>query len=316
MAVPFSGYGMAIGVGKETTWGTAVARGTNWLRAAKWSLARQQIRETIAHLTHGDAGDVQEEFSVREEAGGGISFPLRYVGVQGLILEAIFGLVATTGASPYVHTYTMASTLPSLTLEGRRGNSVISEVFEGCKGKSAVLSCSVGEVATLGVDFMAQTGAVRGASGTPAYGAGEPVAFHQMPTVTFNSVAYTVKSYSLEFANELGRVDELGSLTTAEPGFSGLRTVRLKATLAYRSDTLYVAQNALTSGDVTWTHTGATSPNSLALTLKAATLQSVSDPVETAGYLEQQVEWLGHAAGAVGSCIAVVTNGQSAHSAG
>ena len=155
--------------------------------------------------------------------------------------EAILGAVATTGLSPYTHTYTMAATLPSLTLEGRRGNSGNSEIFEGCKVKSATLACAVGEVATLDAEFMAQTSTARAASGSPAYGTGELVAFHQAPTITFNAVSYAVKNYSLEFDNGLERVDELGTLSTAEPGFASLRTVKLKATLAYRADTLYVA---------------------------------------------------------------------------
>lgn len=317
MAAPFSGYATATGVGIESTYGTAVARETNWIRTASWSLARQRNRGIVPHLTHDDSGAVQEEYVMSETTAGTLSFPMRYVGVHLALLNAALGNNTDAGGgSPYTHTLSMDAVLPSLTLEGRRGNSTVSEVLEGCKVNTWGLKCAAGEVMMGEFGIIGQTGAARGASGTPAYGSGELIAFHHCGTIGWNSGTYTPQSFEVTGENKLSLVPEMGALFTAEPGIDGRREVRFKAVIPYRNDNLYVQHHSDAESDLTFTFTGATSPNAFAMTLKNARIWSISDPISSAGYVTQTVEWLGKGSAATGPFNIVVTNGAATHITG
>ena len=83
------------------------------------------------------------------------------VSVEGILsnpwwLKALMGTVNTTGSSaPYTHTFTKASTLPSMEVEvGFQGEtSSFVPLLRGAVINSATISTSVGEVATLRLDM-------------------------------------------------------------------------------------------------------------------------------------------------------------------
>lgn len=144
MAEIYHGRGAVIGLGEESTWGTAVSR-TNWRPLISTDLTRTIEKVPRPSLRVGAAGAMRRAHYVQaDNAGGSFEIEATYENV-GLLIKHIMGTVATTGSGPYTHTYTFADDVPTgLTIENVRGTGT-SEVFEGCRINTATLAVSAGE---------------------------------------------------------------------------------------------------------------------------------------------------------------------------
>jgi hypothetical protein len=291
----YLGRGAAIGLGEESTWGTAVSR-DNWRPLISSNLTRTVERIPRADL-HSDAAAATRKghYDLIVEAGGTAEMLATYDNI-GMLLKHACGALATTGGGPYTHTYTLSAALPTgLTLEFIRGTGT-SEVFEGCKINQATLACSAGEAMTLSVDFIAEDGAARGSAGTPTYAAVEQVVlYHHAGQMSIAGNNYSINSLSLVLNNNLTRRNLLGSDLTKEPVRGDFTEITMSVEVE-AADQLYADLRSGAQADATITFTG-TGSKSLAITLQNAYLTECTDPVNDAGIVSQSLTLVGESDG-------------------
>lgn len=166
----------------------------------------QSLQWNGGNLTSG--GDIQHELYTRG---------------LGLLFSNIFGTVVTSGAGPYVHTFTPGDLLgKALTVQvGRPGSSgtVYPFTYAGCKVQSAEIACSAGEIATLGLTVVGMTESTATGLAVATYptGYGKPFKFNH-GSVTIGGVSTKVKSATITIENGLddGR-RFIGQQTIDEP---------------------------------------------------------------------------------------------------
>ena len=142
MASIYSGRGAALGIGEESTYGTAVSR-VNWRPAINTNLLRTIERVPRPSLRTGAAGAMRRNhYTQADNAGGTASIELTYENC-GMWVKHVLGAAATTGSSPYTHTYTLGTLPTGLTIENVRGTGT-SEIFEGCRVNQGTLRCLAG----------------------------------------------------------------------------------------------------------------------------------------------------------------------------
>ena len=313
MAIPAQGRGSYIGFAEEVTFGTAVAR-TNWRPVVSVGLQTQQRRSPIPDL---HAGGVlpRRPFTVSDESGGAARLVATYDNI-GMILKAALGAVTDGGAGPssYTHDYTLASALPSLTVEVVRGNSTNSEVFEGVQISSATLSVEVGQPMFVELDMLAETSAARAAAGSPSLSATEtPIIHSHAGQLSFDGANYDLISLRVALSNSLDRRPKLGSTESQEFARTGYGSVVIECTVEAvlnQNDTLLVAQRAGTQGDtaVAFTSGG----RSLTITGQNAYIDEASDPVGDAGIIRQRLRFVCESDGTdLGLKLAIVNSESS-----
>jgi len=96
------GYNQFAGIGKETTWGTAVAR-SQFFRIFDGSVLDHEIQQTPR--TQFRSRDPEGLFKTRELGRATLKVPMAYNGM-GKLWEACFGKVVDAGAGPYTHSFT------------------------------------------------------------------------------------------------------------------------------------------------------------------------------------------------------------------
>ena len=290
----YQGRGAAIGLGKESTWNSAVSRSV-WRPLISADLKSTRQLAATPNLIGAADINVRHMFPTAVEVGGSLEIEFAYRGV-GMILDNAFGTSATTGSGPFVHTYTLGNAPGTgLSIELVKGLSEAdagrSEVFSGCRVSQLGISASVGELARLTAQIIAGGAAARGASPTPALSANyEPV----LPSIqggqfNFNSVNYDLISLDITINRGLSRRQEFGSLDTKQPTASNPIEVTATAVLRYSADTLYTAQLAETQSDATITFTG-NGNSAMTFTLQNCLITSASDPTNNFGDLTQTVE--------------------------
>ena len=95
MASIYSGRGTALGIGEESTWGTAVSR-VNWRPAISSNLLRTIERVPRPNLQTGAAGVMRRShFTAADNAGGTCSIELTYENC-GMWVKHLMGSAATT----------------------------------------------------------------------------------------------------------------------------------------------------------------------------------------------------------------------------
>ena len=313
MASIYSGRGSAIGSGEESTWGTAVARSA-WRPAISSNLLRTVERVPRPNLQTGAAGVMRRShFTAADNAGGSVSIELTYENC-GMWVKHLLGAAATTGSSPYTHTYTLGTLPTGLTIENIRGTGT-SEVFEGCRINTGTFAVSAGGVMSLDLDIIAETSAARGTAPTPSYGAGDtPVLHSHAGQFSFNSVSYDLVSMSLAVNNALARRQLLGSAVTKQPKRNDFQSVELSVEIEVE-DALYQSMIADDQSDAVITFTSGAL--SAAFTIHNAYLTSASDPVTSAGIVSQSLSFVGESDGTdEGLSIAIVNTNSSAVTGG
>lgn len=308
MAIPFVGRNSAVGIGRESTYGTAVSR-TNWRPAITFSGNRKlEFRPRPNLRTSSATGATpRSHYQVVEAPEGEFELEATYENI-GIILRLCLGAVSTSGSGPYTHDYTIDD-LEAFTLEQVRGNATNSDVFEGCKAKGLTLRGDTESPMRLRVPWRAETGASRASAGSPSYGSGDsPILGHHAGTLGFNSATYTLVDYEITLDNALIERRNLGSLLRPEPA-EGIKSVRLKVTLEYSTDALQTALLANTQGDLTLAFTSGS--QSLTITLQNAYIGMCEEPVGDAGIIRQAVEFVGEGDGTDHGLKITVVNGNS-----
>jgi hypothetical protein len=323
VAIPVRGFGLSLGIGQESAWGTPVAI-TNWLRLVSSTLDRKITRERLGH--QGSYGQVSThhryKFDKEELSGGRIEWHPCYNDSTAMILRHVFGTTPTdAGANPYTHTYTLASPPPAgLTLEQIDGTHATldpARVFEGCKVDSFELTIEAGRPVLAAMEVIGQTATgYQAPSATPTYTTSP---FQMLPNhldttlgVTFNSNVLTSRRLVLSVRRNLQRNMENGSLFTSEP-FENRLEVELELEVLWSSATPRLGHYAGTTSDLTFTLSN--SPRSAAFTLHNCTIDDVSSPVQAADGIRQTVKFVPDADATDQGLGLVLTNANALYTA-
>lgn len=164
-------YGLSalgyLGVGKETTYGTAVSV-TKYIPILSEDITPtsgvilpEEIKGSRARETA-----LEGDFTIE----GDIEFNGAAENGLGEMLIGALGSCSTSGtASPYVHTFTGKDTLPSYTVEINTGN-VMKRIIPGCKVGVLTIGCSVGEPLTVTSTLTGKTENIATSGfGSPSY---------------------------------------------------------------------------------------------------------------------------------------------------
>jgi hypothetical protein len=315
MALPFQGRGAAVGIGQETTYGTAVSR-TNWRQTIRSSAYRKVTRNYRKDLV-GVAGAITHRATTPGviEMGGSFEHVMTYEGM-GMHIKNAMGAAASTGSGPYVHTYTLGALPPGMTIEfiesGDSGN--VAEVVEGAKfSRMAMNWSSPSEEATISFDFLGEDAGAYTTAGSPSYAAGGlDMVGHQLGALTWNSNSHDLVSLEMVVDNKLASRFKLGSRLTKEPARTDFAEVTWRAEIEWEDGNALTDFRAEVQGDVVVTSTG-TGNHAATFTLQNAQLWDAPKPVDGAGPGRLRLEWRGLSDGTdKGFKIAITNNDSSA----
>ena len=314
-----------VGIGKESTFGTAVSR-TNWLKVDTITgLTEVQSIEPIPHLRHGGstnpafvdyhAGDVALE--------GSMGGPLLYDGC-GLLIQTAFGAaVSSSGAGPYTHTYNLGTNVDSLTLEIIRGTSGNSEILVGCCIRTFSIIIEQGKYARWEADFICQkANADRSSAGTPSFTAfnganlvGNSIKGHQAAALSGTSAAYAIHSritYSLD--RKLTGIRALGSKYIAEVVAGDYASLSVQVDRMDNGDALYNGHRAVTQSDLTQAITG-TGNLAGTFTARNAVISNDSADIPNAGPIVERVVFMPFSDDTDNALTIAITNDSSSGTA-
>lgn len=265
-------------------------------------------------LNEGLSGSVMTSF---HNAGIGVAGDFEvepaYEGFGLILYHALWGTTATTGAGPYVHTYLMAASPPTvgLTIEQTLGTGLSpSEKFSGCRINTLELSVSAKGRMTARVSVIGKSGGGRAATtSTTVTTNHSPILHHQAGAVSWNSITMQTVDLALKIDNRFEANNVLGSQYTVEPYISGPRIVEVDVTVLMDANTLYAAYLAGTQADLTVTFTSGAA--SMAITLHNAVITKCDVPLNSHGRIMQSITLRGLSDGADYGVGIVVTNTQS-----
>jgi len=316
MAVAKLGFGSAVGVGVESTWGTPVSR-TNWVRITSWGLKRTLEIVPRPHLgtTSATSTNRRQHFTASDDAGGSFEYLCAYDDSSILLLTHALGAVATTGTGPYVHTVTLASSAGNgLSIEGLNGNGS-AEVFEGCLLTRTEISISAAEVMKIRHDVIGETSQGLASAGTPTFSSnGEEVLHSHAGQFSFDSVTHDLVDLSIIVDHKLAKRQLLGSTLTKRPQLSDYLEVTGRLTVEYIVDTTNTKWLAGTQGDATITFTGSGN-NVLAMTLQNLYISNIDRAVSSPGVIRETVEFRCESDGTDEGLKLVFTNDNAASTA-
>ena len=225
MAGPTIGAYTTAGFGEESNWSTGVAR-TNWLPLVGWSLQREREPVERDHLGFLDARAPvrRDSYIAKDYSSGPVETVVGYNDSTALLLKHIMGAVATSGAGPFLHEYTMAGMLPAgvegLTIEGLRGSGVNAqaEVFTGCLVQRATFSIEVEKNFKVRTEFIAYDSGGAVAAGTPTYNVtAECVNYNHFGDFTWDGQSRKLVSMEFVVDRMISQRLKLGDLRTVEP---------------------------------------------------------------------------------------------------
>jgi len=288
-------------VGEETTWGSEQASTTQDIRMISSTLQIVQERERTTHLSVPTSGMQSGTFEGFRNAGGSIDIPAYYDGI-GVLIKAALGAVSSSGSDPYVHTYTPASTLPSLTIQFQRGTNLANsrEDFLGMKVNTMTISAEAGSEMTISFDLIGKDADARTTNETPAFPAHDQVLHFEAGDLTLGSsfapTALQIRSFELTLSNAIDRRNLLGSKLTGEPVFTDLREVTMTVTCDVTDNTLYNASLTGTTDDVSLQFTRTANANHhFKMTLSNATIEDYNDNITAFGRVERTFTFRGTA---------------------
>lgn len=239
-----SGLNSQLGFVAESTYGTAVTV-TKFLEFVSEGLQREIQRIESRGLRAGRRTLLSSQWSAGQIAvAGDIELELSNVG-QGLLWLHAMGAAGTTGAGPFVHTYTPADlqTL-SLTIQVGKpfiGGTVQAFTYTGCKIAGWEVSASAGEIAMVTFNILAQNESTAIALATATY----PATYAPMTFVhgvlSLGGSAVDVRDVTVTADNGLNddRYFVKGSGLRSQPLESTWREYTWEATMDFADLTAY-----------------------------------------------------------------------------
>ena len=311
MASIYLGANAAVGIGEESTWGTAVSR-SNWLPLISTTMQRNLTKVPRPTLRVGTLGAMRRtHFTSETVVGGDIVVEATHQSM-GMLLKGVLGGAASTGSGPYVHTYKIGSLVAGHTIEINRGTGT-SERFDGCRFESATFDVSAGGVMTLTCGLIGKISAARTTLASPSISATDlPILHSQCGTLAWGGNTFTLSSMNVTINNSLARRQLLGATVTAQPLINDFQSVEMSVTLEVE-DQLLTDQLNDTEGDAVITFSSGAA--STAFTIQNAYLGSCTDPISTSGVISQSATLVGQSDGTDEGLKIVVTNASSSATA-
>lgn len=263
MATVMLGRNAAVGIGFESTEGTAVAA-SRFARLASLTLDVASTRTRIDDLSLGSTSFLKARFLEQVEVSGSMEVLCYYEnGALGTFLAAaIGGTWSTTGGSaPYTHTLNPGAEPPPITLRTARDTLSSSgalqkgDVIAGARITSATLACQTPGILRMTINFLAMS-STPGSAPSPSLPAhDDPILSHAANRWRWNSVDYTPRSISLEIENAVEGLRGFGSASITGSAVTGIRNARMTVTRFKSNDNWPDAQTAGTEsdGDITFT---------------------------------------------------------------
>jgi hypothetical protein len=294
--MPYLGSkGLFIGIGEETTWGTAVAA-TVWLHGVS-----ESMKTVVEHRKRPVIGDHsasarthRRKFAGLTTSGGTFEAIGTFEGLGLLLKHGLYGSPGTTGpvTGIYTHTYQVGPNAPTggLTVRVVRGDGSM-EVFEGARVSKLTVMLTAGDLMRVRVELVAQD-STRTSADTPSHTTSRDleVAHYHGANATFNANSYPYRMFELTIDNKIARRNLVGSGLTQDPKPSDDQEIAVKLETEYSDDTLYNAQIAGTQSDLVLNFNG---PASRVLTItvndayiddNAANVGSVAVIAETSNF--------------------------------
>jgi len=283
-----------IGVGAESTFGTAVAR-SKFFEFLSESIKLDQGREARSSLR---GRSKNRRGQKKKSVGGSFEMQMQVNGMETLLKHAL-GAVSTSGAGPYTHTFTLARSLPTgLSVEVNRDSSNIgstsSFLYEGCQISKVTFKHEPGAFLHATFEIVGEGDASLVSVSTPTF-----ATFVGWDWVNFscaiNGVATTIKSLDELILDNNLATDRyvLGSNKRRGFGPAGARSVTGKITLEFDSLTAlnhFRNQNNYGIG-FTWTDGGT---SSIVITVTNAEFTEGDPTVADAGPIHIQLGFEGY----------------------
>lgn len=287
-----SGAGGYIAVGKETTYGTAAAR-THWCRTVQsMSIQQEIVHEPISPLGVPGlaAPNVEAMYVSADNVGGSFTFALGWEDGTPVLLEHMFGVVATTGSGPYVHTFRMNTYNdddPSITIEqvfGARGPAARAQVYEGCVAESWEISCDAGGMLIASVTEIGEAAAGMSTPTAPDFFSGGGWFYHNhLATKTYNGNDLgSILSLRIRCNGRATRRPQLGSLHTGRPMPGGLLELEVEMVVRWDANDPITAFRAGTVAPLILTFNNG-SGKIIGFTADKAQIMSIGNAVSNAG---------------------------------
>ena len=304
-----------LGVALEAVYGTEDAR-THWYPAISVDLAAKDVPSPRPNLWRNTGGGRLPSgfFHPRRDVGGEVNLELGYEG-YGPLYQAIFGELGTSGAGPYVHTFDLAQSNPSCSLEEGRGTGIQSatseaEEFLGCIFNQNTIRIEAGGVLTLRSTILGQSANDRQAVGVPTLPSGGPAYGDECGDFTWNGLTTNWRSIEITIDNGYSFRPTNGSRETARPAPTSDRNVRLRIVRDYQDGDWYQASKDHDESDGTFT---LTSPDghTIVVTIQTARIASISSPLSSGSLVTETIELVARSTSTKMGFKWVVTNSQA-----
>jgi hypothetical protein len=283
------GYKSSVGIGNETTYGTAVAP-SDWMEFLSETMKldiekrpAQGINTTAMH---------KKFLSLGRTVAGDIQFEVNPDDCIGMILKAFGGqspVSAQVGTSAaYTHTFLGANDWVAdgaagcgLTVQVNRDSTSIVD-YTGCLPAQLSLTAAVGDALKATVSMVGQNAAAQGSPTSSSFSTLDPFIFHQ-GVVAKDAGGIDVVDFTINMNNNVNAgTFKLGQTYIKRPA-KGMREISGTMTMHFEDVNIYNDFVANTSREIvlTFTHgsmaSGAT-PYSLAITLGKCYFQNNPTP--------------------------------------
>lgn len=259
-----SGLAAQIGIGVETTVGTAVTP-TRFYEFTSESIVQTIERIESNGLRAGSRVLRNDRYVSGQKAiEGSVELPLT-AGNTAILFKHALGANATSGSNPYTHAATMSDPFGlGLTVEvGRPGNdgTVRAFTYAGVKISTLDIKASVGDLLTAELGLIGSTAEATGTITAASYGSGLlPVSFTGA-TVDVAGSSYPCKDFSFSLDNGLDAERYvLGASTAREPVAANLAEVTGEVMAEFVDLTAYNRVVNATHAAITATFTDTASP--------------------------------------------------------
>ena len=282
------GYASRLGIGEETSWGTAVAV-TQLLPFTSEDLSLEKDKADDPILS-GDAGRNLAE-TLKSRVSGSVETNLTFGSAFDLVFKAALGL-QTSDTTAKTETFDLADDvtdiLPSVTIAVDKQVSV--HEFAGCKINRLTIS-SDGSLLTASFEVLGRSRSRNGTNTSTqlasAAGYGARIR-HADITFKINNVAVNIANFSLTLNNNLQHIEENSELPTNIER-AGKREVTLSFELArYTTDTYaqYLEQDTEIAVEIVATKGN----DSLTISLPKVVVTNAGQPVGGAELIRQSIE--------------------------
>lgn len=215
-----------VGVGQETTWGTAVAP-TKFYEALSEGVELVKERQEIEVIRGYSPRSI---ITLSQIVRGPVSVLANYHGL-GLLLKHLLGSVTeSTGATISTYTFPATTGIPStdrtglgLTFEMRRDGSLVW-TYAGCKLTKWAQSFAVREISRVNFDIIGKSVTTSSSPTTASYDTLAPLKPSEV-NVLFDGVTLSVTSAEVTVENPLDESYILGSTAIIEPDRSAMLKV-------------------------------------------------------------------------------------------